>query len=345
MKIITVFFCLLILMSSINAAVAVEFTPTPTGSVIICEGLLPPLPSEFEVYTVEDLRAIDYQPSNIISIELMNDIEITDEFWKPIGSSNKPFTGEFYGNNHTITFTKDTEFIPAVGSENSGCGLFGYIYDGQIRDLNIVLQGNLTSTENNTGTLVGIINLNYSAVLVSSSPPVATILNCSVSGDGYFVSGKENVGGMVGNIIRGSIKNSSSDCSVITSESNAGGLVGFVSHGTILDSSASGSVKARGNVGGFIGYILNETTISNSSASGSVESTGPSGNFIGYWDKNYKPTVMNCIYRGTEVDLDAPPTPDVIFCYPRSPILFYLAAGIGIILLIAAAAILYFKKK
>ena len=331
MKIITVFFCLLILISSVNVAVSWQ-VPAP--------------PSEFEVYTIEDLRAVDYQPSNIISIELMNDIEITDNSWKPIGSANKPFTGEFNGNNHTITFTKDTEFIPAVGSENSGCGLFGYIYDGQIRDLNIVLQGNLTSFENNTGVLAGIVNLNYSAILVSSSPPSATIINCSVSGVGYSVSGKNNVGGLVGNIIRSSIENSSSDCSVMTSGNNAGGLVGFVSHGVILNSSASGSVQAVENAGGLIGYISNQTTVSNSSAEGSVKPAGFFGNFIGNWDENYKPTVVNCKYQEAEVDLEPIPIPlDPILCYSGNSLLFYLAAGIGIILLIAVAAIFYFKKK
>jgi The GLUG motif. len=202
--------------------------------------------------------------------------------------------------------------------------------------------------------LVGIVNLNYSAVLVSSSPPTATILNCSVSGDGYSVSGKDNVGGMVGNIIRGSIKNSSSNCSVMTSGNNAGGLVGFVSHGTILDSSASGSVQAVENAGGFIGYISNTTVISNNSANGSVKPAGAFGNFIGGWDENYKPEIANCFYKETEVDLEpALPYADVIGCPPAPPapvicttnnFLIYLIIGVGFLLLISAG-ILYFKKR
>jgi The GLUG motif. len=329
MKIITVFFCLLILISSVNVAVSLSL-PAPF----------------FEVYTVEDLKSVEYHQHYVSYVVLMNDLEITDEVWKPIGQANRPFNLTFYGNNHTITFTKDTEFMPSVGSENSGCGLFGYIYDGQIRDLNVVLQGNLTSLENNTGALVGIINLNYSAVLVSSSPPSATILNCSVSSNGYSVSGENNVGGMVGNIIRGSIKKSSSDCSVTASGNNAGGLVGFTSHGTILDSSASGSVKAAENAGGLIGYISNQTTVSNSSVEGSVEPVGFFGNFIGNWDENYKPTVVNCKYQEAEVDLESVPIPlDPILCYSGNSLLFYLAAGIGIILLIVIAATFYFKKR
>ena len=307
---------------------------------------IPAPPSEFEVYTAEDLKAVDYQPSNIVSIVLMNDITITDEVWKPIGSS-KPFTGEFKGNNHTITFTKDTEFIQAFGSENTGCGLFGYVYNGQIRDLNVVFLGNLKSSENNTGALVGILNGNNSSIAPSPS-----IVNCNVvSSNGYSVSlqsvsqfslsGANNVGGLVGHVINGSIENSSSECSVTASGNNAGGLVGFISHGTILNSSASGSVKAAENAGGLIGYISNETTISNSSADGSVKPAGAFGDFIGNWDDNYKPTIMNCFYRGTEVDLA--PVSEVEIYYKNYTFFIFLAAGI--LLLIAVAVIFYLKKR
>ena len=339
MKIATVFFCLLILISSINAAAAVNFTPAPITTIIYCPSELPPPPSVFDVYTVEDLRAVDYQSPNIVSIELMNDIEITDEFWKPIGSFSKPFTGEFNGNNHTITFTKDTEFIPAVGSENTGCGLFGYVYDGQIQDLNIVLQGNLTSRENNTGALVGIINLNYSSVLLSSSAPSATIINCNVFGNGYSVSGENNVGGLVGNIVRGSIVNSSSDCSV-TAENNAGGLVGFASHGVILNSSASSSVISKEYAGALIGYISNETTISNSSADGAVKPKGAFGNFIGGWAENYKPTVLDCFYQETEVDLEPVPIGN-----DEKATKTAMAAIMSIVLLAIVIVIIYSKKR
>ena len=350
MKIISIFFCLLILISSVNVAVSSEPEPVDEPIIIYCFEGDEPLPTVFAVYTVEDLRAVDYQPSNIEYIELMNDLEIMDSsWWKPIGKANKPFTREFNGNNHTITFKGDMELVPSVGSENSGCGLFGYVYNGQINDLNVIFQGNLTSFENNTGVLVGILDGNHAY----DSP---AIVNCHVSNDGYSVSlhsisqysvsGKNNVGGLVGYVINGTIENSSSDCLVTASGNNAGGLVGLVSRGTLINSSASGSVRAVENVGGFIGYISNQTTISNSFADSSVKSAGKFGNFIGNWDENYKPDVVNSFYKEKEVDLESVPpnVPSPSICYDRKP-LQYLVVGIGIILLIAVVGIFYFKKK
>jgi len=330
MKFITVFFCLLILISSVNMAVSLSLPFPP-----------------FEVYTVEDLKAVDdLSPLSLIShIELMNDLEITDEVWKPIGQVNRPFKRIFNGNNHTITFKEDMEFIPSVDSENAGCGLFGYAHNGRIYDLNVIFQGNLTSRENNTGSLVGILDGNHSYSLLPA------IVNCHISNDGYSISGKNNVGGLVGCVINSTIENSSAECSVVSSGNSAGGLVGFVFNGTIANSSASGSVQAVENAGGLIGYISNQTivsnssartTISNSFADSSVKPAGKFGNFIGGWDENYKPEVVNCFYRETEVDLESV-SPLLLAYYNGKPLLI-LAVGIGIIFLIAAG-ILYFKKR
>jgi len=313
MKIATVFFCLLIFISSVNVAVSLSI-PNPL----------------FEVYTVEDLKSIE---SNSCNVKLMNDLEITDEVWKPIGQANHPFDRTFDGNNYTITFKGDVRFEHVTDSQNEGYGLFGYVHNGRIRNLNVVFQGNLTSFENNTGTLVGIVNKDIYI-------PFSEIFNCSVSSEGYSISGKNNVGGLAGHVINGSIENSSSDCSVIAIGNNAGGLVGSASHGTILSSSASGDVKSVENAGALIGYISNETTISNSSADGAVKPKGAFGNFIGDWAEDYKPTVLDCFYQETEVDLESVPIGN-----DEKATKTAMAAIMSIVLLAIVIVIIYSKKR
>ena len=351
-----VFLLLLLCLNTVYASEPEESMPSPM----------------YYLYSVDDLKAIEYQPEVDADFYLMNDIEITEETWKPIGSTHRPFRGIFHGNNYTITFTKDTELLPSFGPESSingnGSGLFGNVYAGTISDLNIVLQGNLTSKSNYVGPLVGFVSGNNS----SFRTPSSFILNCTVQSQNHTIYGKNNVGGLVGYLDNGGITSCFSDCSVKAEENNSGGLIGYASNSSISDSSSSGvveagksngggligysklnnnsnvsatgAVKSKEYAGGLVGYISKTTIISDSSADGDVKPKGAFGNFIGGWDENYKPTVSNCFYQETEVDLEpVPPLPYSIVC-GKSYLLFYLAAGIGIIL-IAAAGIIYFKKR
>jgi len=328
-------------------------------------------PPVYFIYSVDDLRAIEYNSDILAGFLLMNDIEITDETWNPIGSTNRPFKGIFYGNNHTITFTKDTELSQPIGYENSGSGLFGNIYSGEIYDLTIVLNGNLSSDSANVGSLVGIMNGNSSQANYTSS----SIVNCTVLSNGYRISGAGNTGGLVGSVINGSVENSFSDCSVLSEGNNSGGLIGYVFNGTFNNSSAAGSISSKGNnAGGFIGlmrmgsisdsfatgsveaigyagafagYISDETTISNSFANGAVKPKGVFGNFIGGWAEDYKPTVADCFYQETEVDLEpVPPVSDVEVYYKNYTLFYALFICLAVIIfLFAIAAVFYLKKR
>ncbi len=319
------------------------------------------VPLEYYIYSIDDLKTIESNSNFTASFYLMNDIEITDEIWKPIGTSERPFQGTFYGNNHTITFTKKTELLQPVGKENEGCGLFGNVYAGRIYDLNLVLQGNLSSNANNTGALIGVMNGNYSSVNHTAS----AVVNCTVSATDYSVSGMNNVGGMVGYLINGSINNSSSDCSVTTEGNNAGGLAGFVSNGAFIyssaagfinaggknaggiigsvrlgnvsESSATGSVTSNESAGGFVGYISDETVIVNCTANGSVKPAGDFGNFIGSWNEEYKPEVINCFYQEKEVDLEPAPV-------TKDSNIYLMVAAIAVLFIFVVGAIFYLKK-
>lgn len=317
------------------------------------------IPLQYYIYSVDDLKTIEYNSNFTASFYLMNDIEITDEIWKPIGFPSRPFSGTFYGNNHTITFTKNTQLMPPVGYENGGCGLFGNIYSGRIYDLNIVLKGNLSSKADNAGSLAGVVNGNY-----SSSDSQSAFINCHVEGANYSVKGVNNVGGMIGYMVNGSIDNCSSDCSVLSEDKNAGGLIGSVFNGAVVNSSASGAVHSGGNAGGligtfrfgnisdsaasgsvtstdssggFIGYISDKTVILNSTADGNVKPPGEFGNFIGRWKENCKPEVINCTYQGKEADLEPVPKTNL------SKI--HLAIAGVLVFAVIVAAVIYFRKE
>lgn len=331
-------------------------TATPSASA----SFVPPM---YDIYTVDDLKMIEYNSDIGAYFYLKNDLEITSDIWRPIGSSGRPFSGKFYGDNYTITFKQDTELMPSSGFENGGSGLFGKIYSGRIYDLNVVLQGNLTSNGDNVGAFAGVVDGNG----ISWNYTDSSFVNCSVSANGYTISGSNNTGGFIGYLVNGTIENSSSDCSVISEENNAGGFVGYVSNGTIINSSAAGSVESVenaggfigsmriGNVsgssatgavvsnsfsGGFIGYISDNISVTNSSANGSVKPAGAYGNFIGNWAEGHKPEVVDCLYLGKEVDLEPVPVPE-----SSNYSMIYWIAGIALIFLIGAIAIIYFKKK
>ena len=68
------------------------------------------------------------------------------------------------------------------------------------------------------------------------------------------------------------------------------------------------------------------------------------GNFIENWAEDYKPTVMNCTYKGAAVDLKPVPLifePEV---YYKNYILL-ICLAVGIIFLIAIVAFFISKKE
>jgi The GLUG motif. len=98
-------------------------------------------------------------------------------------------------------------------------------------------------------------------------------------------------------------------------------------------------VKSEKYAGALVGYVSNTTVISDSFANGTVKPRGDFGNFIGGWDENYKPTVTNCFYQKTEVDLEPVP----LDSNKISKTL--LIAVICVFLLAAVFTVIYFKNK
>jgi len=210
---------------------------------------------------------------------------------------NKPFTGVFDGNGHTISnFTY-------ASTGTSSKGLFRYV-KGVIKDLGLIDPDVDAGTGGYVGSLVGynsgtITGCYVEGGCVSGNDRVGglvgenyygTISNCYATGS---VSGDDFIGGLVGDN-GGTISNSYSEASV-SGDRCVGGLVGL-NDATISNSYSANSVSGYENVGGLVG-VNDEGTITNSYSSGSVAGYENVGGLVGV--NSYRGTITNCYSAGS----------------------------------------------
>jgi len=172
-------------------------------------------------------------------------------------------------------------------SYNNVGGLIGYVrpFSGEIT--NSFATGDVEAISNNVGGLVGYLSVNGRSTTVTNSYATGT------------VTGKENVGGLVGNYHTSSgsynhlfIKDSYATGDVY-GEKQVGGLIGVQNgqNATLQKSYAIGNVNATGDyAGGFIGQALGQTTIKDAYARGAVNGENHVGGFIG---DNQASTIQN----------------------------------------------------
>jgi len=214
------------------------------------------------------------------TIILANNIDIVEDDWVPIGTSEKnSFDGIFDGNNNIIRGVKINQ---------SGInGLFGFVSkSGTIKNLGVI--GISIGGKSLAGGLVGVNH--------------GTIVNCYVNGNisGGQGGGYDNnigIGGLVG-ANYGTIVNSYVTGNVYGTDFSVGGLVGLNS-GKIENSHALGNVTVGSwnwngsSVGGLVGS--NDGTITNCYAMGNVKgAVGRIGGLIG----SNKGTITNCYATG-----------------------------------------------
>lgn len=227
-------------------------------------------------YLVTNLAQLNSVRTNLnCSYKLMANIDLTAQSFAPLGNSTIPFSGNFDGNEFSISnwihLSPGTNYI----------GFFGNVQNVTmpviIKDLSILntnISGNYYA-----GALIGYAGGN--AVVIRSKSSGAIYANYNSGG---------LVGGTAFSTYFSGIYNSSSSATV-TSLSNSGGLVGYLE----LNSSAAGIVNsyAIGNVhsddynsGGLVGnYFSYESDfgIRNSYSSGAVvASYENAGGLIGY---------------------------------------------------------------
>ncbi len=188
----------------------------------------------------------------------------------------------------------------ATGNVNGSSYVGGLIGGGKQNSTvsNSYATGAVTGTGNFIGGLMGIdegsaihsyatgtvSGANYvgGAVGAASSTLTNVYATGSVTGSGSYV------GGLVGELLGGSISNSDATGRVSGGSGYGfGGLVGFSLNGTISNSYATGAVSGYGYVGGLVGQNGQTSTgspgqITNSYATGSVSGSYGVGGLVGF---------------------------------------------------------------
>jgi len=208
----------------------------------------------FQIATAEQFDEIrNHSSSHFV---LNNDIDLSTSSassdWVPIPD----FTGSLDGRGHRIT----NLYIQSTGNN---VGLFAKVGSA-------LSNGIVHNLEVHASQVQGIDNV---GILAGTN--FGSIENVSVTGAVY---GQKNTGGLIGfnnQIVNRQHRLFNSHADVyVSGDNNVGGLIGYGLNSAITDSSASGDVTGRGDyVGGLIGHAL-ESIVSHTSASGSVVSKG-----------------------------------------------------------------------
>ena len=191
--------------------------------------------------------------------KLTDDLNLADKKWTPIGEMSGCFSGHFDGNNHEIFGLK-------VDGSSYYAGLFGRISGGSVKNVNIRSGSVRTDNDAHDSAAGGVAGHIYDG---------GRIENCTAS---VNVSGKSNVGGIVGNVGYDNADKS-----------------------TVSGCSADASVKGNEKVGGLCGWFGNgDHKFSNCTMKGSVTVTGSyCGGLVGYLNDNSKGTFENCQFKGS----------------------------------------------
>jgi hypothetical protein len=230
-----------------------------------------------------------------------DEFNIIGEFIDYFDPNNKPFTGVFDGNDHTISnFIYDSNGMAYIGlfryldgpnAEIKNLGLIDPNVDAgtgyQVGSLaGLFFGGNITNCYVERGSVAGVY---YVGGLVGYTSR-GTITNCystaSVDGIDY------TVGGLVGEN-EGTISNCHSGASVHGSI-NVGGLVGTNLYGTITECYSNASVSGEFAIGGFVG-VSEESTITECYSKASVSGDYVIGGLVGV---NVESTITNCDSSG-----------------------------------------------
>jgi hypothetical protein len=187
---------------------------------------------------------------------LMNDIDLNDVEWTPIGDEATPFTGTFDGNGKMISG------LWIAQSDKPNVGMFGYVegnyYIQSIRNLTLQLSDKGVTGFSDVGGMIGTLE-------------GGTVYGCKVQG---HVAGRNSVGLLAGSCITGrtvayySIVNGCSASGMVIGEREIGGLVGYNEGDMNEGCHTDVEVEAYTNAGGLVGY--NYGRIFHSYAIGSV---------------------------------------------------------------------------
>lgn len=212
----------------------------------------------------------DGKSASGVKIYLLNDISLSSSY-TPIGASGYPFKGEFNGNGYSITMTKSISF------SKSYAGIFGYVYNGSIKNLFLKRNSDDVSlSDSNYMCVGGICGYMESGTIENCGNEVP--ITCNSYGGGIIGYGKSIT------------ITSSYNAGDITCANYAGGLMAYGSDSITISYSyntgyISNNNKGAGQyMGGLIGVVDGTTSISSAFNSGNIESSNSNkiGGILGY---------------------------------------------------------------
>ena len=208
----------------------------------------------YEIYTADQLKWFANKVNGGTpgaKAKLMNDINMSKAgTFTPIGTDSKKFSGTFDGQGYTI------DSLTINGQKYAG--LFGYVADGEIKNVN--LHHPYISTSNDyLGFLAGFLTQEGGAI-------DAAVENCHVTDavlDG--AAGKSDyVGGIVGKAdMSAVIKDCSFQGTIKPHDEYVGGIAGELNSGAKIYSSmvvGPSTVWGDNYVGGVVGYMVDDAT-------------------------------------------------------------------------------------
>ena len=293
------------------------FYADSNGQIISNENMI-------EIGTAEELKAFrdDVNSGNSYEgkyVYLTDNITLdSSEEWEPMGyyvqnsentsikdsiynENNKPFSGIFDGQGHTVDYMN-------INNSKNGQGLFGLVTGGQIKNINLGENCNINMEGIGCGGVVGIV-LN-----------TGTIYNCN-----NYADMKQTKGGVVGTVI-GSV--TISNCINYGDLNNCnGGIVGTsngtdweefinVQH-TIINCANYGGILSStnytGGIAGFFkGYIFNSFNIGDINSQKNITG-GISGEIYGKIENCYN--IADITGVGNVGGITGTLTGNIINCY------------------------------
>lgn len=232
------------------------------------------------IYTVEDLKNVANNLDG--TYNLMNDLDLSGLEWNPLGSSDEPFTGEFYGNGHTISNL-------TITTAEDIQGLFGYTEGAYIYGLEV------------TGKVIGGT---YTGGIVGRLTGKSTIAYCI---NRASVTGSGQIGGIVGRVSDSTIDHCLNYSMITTKGRGCGGITadiyryGTISNCVNMADITGGSDITGGIVGGStygtVTGCYNAGNVASGYRSGAI--AGDNAGYAGTRSNNYflKTDVINAKYN------------------------------------------------
>lgn len=227
------------------------------------------------------VNGLNGSPANLSAdAKLTADVNMNENFWVPIGTAGKPYTGTFDGNGHTISGLEITK----ASTADAEYGMFGHL-KGTVKNLT-VNQSYFSSGTNNTNV--------YKIGTIAAVMEGGTISNCEVLSFLNTKSKKDGIalGGFVGQVTGASVIENSTSSSRLQTYLG-GGFVGRASASLVVDNViskadintyANSKADVNTDFGGIVGHTDagSDVTISNSASYAEISNAQYAGGFVGY---------------------------------------------------------------